>query len=181
MKKKIPAFIAVSLILLLTPAALIQGNTTSTSVQQDIPLKQNELGEQDGRFIEKLQWYSPNGELPGTYEEYLLNHPYKPARFSTPKEWKASVFSENYSLAILVNENLYPLIDTMLLQYISDLTLEGYVVAQTETSGGNPEDIKSWIQEQYSTGTTGVLFVGDITAGRGFRRPVPKRFVLHGP
>ncbi|MCX6661385.1 MAG: Ig-like domain-containing protein [Euryarchaeota archaeon] len=164
MKKKIPAFIAVSLILLLTPAALIQGNTTSTSVQQDIPLKQNELGEQDGRFIEKLQWYSPNGELPGTYEDYLLNHPYKPARFSTPKEWKASVFSENYSLAILVNENLYPLIDTRLLQYISDLTLEGYVVAQTETSGGNPEDIKSWIQEQYSTGTTGVLFVGDIPA-----------------
>ena len=34
---------------------------------------------QEGTYIKKLQWFSPNGELPGTYEEYIKNHPLQPA------------------------------------------------------------------------------------------------------
>ena len=26
---------------------------------------------QDGRYLKKLEWYSPHGEQPGTYEDYL--------------------------------------------------------------------------------------------------------------
>ena len=40
--------------------------------------------EQDGRFIKKLEWLSPNGELPGTYEDYLKVHPLNSAFFSEP-------------------------------------------------------------------------------------------------
>jgi len=29
----------------------------------------------DGEPTKNLEWYSPNGELPGTYEEYIRNHP----------------------------------------------------------------------------------------------------------
>ena len=36
---------------------------------------------QDGRFMRKLRWVSPHGELPGTYAEYLQRRPLRPARF----------------------------------------------------------------------------------------------------
>ena len=33
---------------------------------------------QDGRSIAKLRWVSPHGELPGTYAQYLRQHPLAP-------------------------------------------------------------------------------------------------------
>ncbi len=152
----------VSLVFLLTPAALIQGS--NTTITKNISANQQESGKQDGRFIEKLQWYSPNGELPGTYRDYLQSHPYAPIRFSKTTDYHTSILAENNTLAILVNEDLYPQISTMLWQYISDLLVEGYQIIETTTSGGTPEEIKAWIQEQYSFGVTGVLFIGDIPA-----------------
>ncbi len=163
MKKKITVLSSVCLILLITPTILIQGHT-NRSLTDEYFLTENDPGKQDGRFIEKLQWYSPNGERPGTYEDYIFNHPYTPARFSTPKIVHTTVFSENDSLAILVNQNLYPSINTSLFQYISDLVLEGYSVFLQKVSGGTAEEIKAWVQERYSTGITGILFIGDITA-----------------
>ena len=50
-------------------------NTMTIADRQDLNI-------QDGRFLKKLEWYSPNGELPGTYEEYLQIHPLKSAYFS---------------------------------------------------------------------------------------------------
>ncbi len=164
MKKKITAFIIVSLMLFLTPATLIQGNTMNNRHMENALTGQQGSERQDGRFIEKLQWYSPSGELPGTYENYCLSHPSNHARFSNIADVYTSDFSRNYSLAILVNETLYPLIKTYLDQYISDLVIEGYQVFLQEVSGGTAEEIKAWVFEQYSTGFTGVLFIGDITA-----------------
>jgi hypothetical protein len=160
MKKNIAVFILVCLIIL--PAVFIQAK--NAGVSHNLLSNNVDSVKQDGRNMEKLQWYSPNGELPGTYTEYLQNHPYTPVRFFETHEWHTSVFSENLSLAILVNENLYPLIQTKLNQYISDLVLEGYTVFLQPIIGGDPESIKSWIQEQYAAGFTGMLFVGDIPA-----------------
>ena len=114
--------------------------------------------------MEKLQWFSPNGVLPGTYEEYLQTHPYEPVQFSKKIDYHPSVYSGNTSLAILINEDIYWQIGDALAQYIADLLLEGYWIVETTTNGGTPEDIKAWLQEQYSFGVTGVLFVGDIPA-----------------
>jgi len=164
MKKKFTVIVIVILMLLLTPAALIHGDTTKNSLFGASPYNENDPGKQDGRSIEKLQWYSPNGELPGTYTDYLQNHPLSPCYFSTPDGLRTKDFSQNYSLAILVNETLYPAIETSLTQYLADLGLEGYTVFLQEVSGGSPEDIKSWIQTRYDTGSKDILFIGDVTA-----------------
>ena len=33
---------------------------------------------------EILTWYSPNGEKPGTFEEYITKHPYQKTEFFQP-------------------------------------------------------------------------------------------------
>jgi hypothetical protein len=164
MKKKLIAPVFVILMFLTTPAALIQGNTTTSSSQGESRISMNDSGEQDGRWLEKLQWFSPNGELPGTYHDYIASHPPTSACFSTPAGLTLKNFSANYSLAILVDETLYPAIETSLSQYLTDLDLEGYSVFLQQVSGGTPEDIKFWIQEWYNAGSNGVLLIGDVTA-----------------
>jgi hypothetical protein len=164
MKKKVIVLIFVSLILLITPTALIQGDSTNNSSHEDFLVNENDSGKQDGRFIEKLQWYSPNGELPGTYEDYLENHPYSPARFSPSAEMNMNGFSDNKSLAILVDETLFLSITLSLTQYLADLDVEGYSVFLQQVSGGTAEEIKAWVQDRYSEGINGILFIGDVTA-----------------
>jgi hypothetical protein len=85
-------------------------------------------GKQDGRFIKKLEWVSPNGELPGTYEKYLSMHPIKPAFFSETINYYVSQQSNDNLISILVDADLYLLIKTSLNQYIEDLNGQGYSV-----------------------------------------------------
>jgi hypothetical protein len=125
---------------------------------------------QDGRLIERLQWVSPHGELPGTYRDYLQAHPPQPVRFA-PLGWlrpqAGAVLpgqSQSSAISILVDETLYPSIATNLAAYETDLTLDGYTVYTETVSGGTPENIKAWVQGRYAAGSDGVLFIGDITA-----------------
>jgi len=119
---------------------------------------------QDGRYIEKLQWYSPNGELPGTYQQYIRYHPLIPAIFSTPEETTMFPSFEDYSFSILVDTDLYPEIEQSINQYIADIELEGHTVFLQTVTGGTPEEIKEWIIERNDSGSDGILLVGDITA-----------------
>jgi len=163
MKKKYTVIVCVSLMILTTLSVLIQGDITKNIPQENLRLRANDFVKENGRPIEKLQWYSPNGELPGTYNQYQISHPLALTYFSTPNGIKIKGFFENYSLAILVDETLYPAIETSLTQYLADLDLEGYTVFLQLVSGGTPEDIKSWIQERYNEGINGILFIGDVT------------------
>lgn len=165
MKKKITVALLASFMILISSATLIQGGTISQMIQNKATLFHgDELNKQHGHSIEKLIWYAPENELPGTYDEYLKSHPPTPARFSSPIEVKPAVFSENYSLSILVNETVYPSISDSISQYLSDLESEGYHVFLQQVSGGTPQEIKLWILSRYSLGSTGILFIGDITA-----------------
>ena len=121
-------------------------------------------GRQDGRFIEKLQWYSPHGELPGTYNEYLERHARIPAEFSAPARFEVAPRFEEYKISILIDADLYSEITPGLTQYISDLQSEGYSVFTQTISGGTPEEIKSWIVERYALACSSFVLVGDITA-----------------
>jgi hypothetical protein len=120
--------------------------------------------EQDGSSIAKLEWFSPNGELPGNYNEYLSGHPLKPATFSKPLEYYPNKQSNGDKISILVDSILYLLINTNLREYIEDLNAEGYSVVVQTLSGGSPSDIKTWIIDRYNMGSTGFVFIGDITA-----------------
>lgn len=127
----------------------------------DVTLKSliipNNINNQDGRFISKLEWLSPNGELPGTYQEYLSRHPLSTAQFSTPGPL-------GYSISVLVDSGLYKKVTFALSQYIDDLEAEGYSVFLETVTGGTPEEIKEWIANRYESGCAGIVFIGDITA-----------------
>jgi hypothetical protein len=114
--------------------------------------------------IKKLEWRSPQGELPGTYTEYLKTHPLSPAEFTTPLYTKPLNNVSYCNLSILVDKDLYPKILSHLQTYIEDLTSEGVSVNIQEISGGYPQEIRTWIKTRYNRGDTGFVFVGDITA-----------------
>jgi len=122
------------------------------------------LDEQDGRFITKLEWFSPNGELPGTYEEYLRVHPLNTAFFSEPLEYYPNLQSNVNKISILVDTVLYFLIINSLEQYIDDLNAEGCSVNVQRVTGGSPDEIKTWVIDRYNQGYTGFVFIGDIIA-----------------
>jgi hypothetical protein len=164
MKRRYTLVSCACVILILVPAALIQGGSIKTASYSPLDFQDHDTDGQDGRFLEKLQWYSPNGELPGTYNDYLMTHPITMVHFSSPYRFHSFGGSENHSLAILVDETLHPAIETRLNQYIDDLSFEGYEVFLQQVSGGTPEDIKAWIRQRYEAGNAGIFFIGDVTA-----------------
>lgn len=119
---------------------------------------------QDGRLLTKLKWYSPNGELPGTYQHYLLTHPLKPAIFYQSQDFTPTIKTASKSISILVNQLLYQKIKSNLNEYILDLQAEGYTVHLQKILGGSPYDIKQWIKERFDSGSKAFVFIGDITA-----------------
>ena len=108
------------------------------------------LNRQDGRLLKKLEWYSPNGELPGSYEDYIKKHPLKTALFFQSKDYYPNIISKGKSISILVNQLLYLNIKSDLNEYILDLQAEGYIVHLQKVIGGSPIDIKDkllrWIK-----------------------------------
>lgn len=132
--------------------------------EQSISHTINDPNYQDGRFIERLQWISPDGEMPGTYEDYLRNHPLEPALFFTPEDRINPNQPLGEKFSILVDEVLYPQITTAITQYIDDLELEGYSVFIETVNGGTPEEIKDWVAQRLDSGCDSIVFIGDITA-----------------
>ena len=158
-------FIGTSFSPIFTATTQLENNEVQDTKQRIIPSTlSDEPDRQDGRFIEKLQWHSPNGELPGTYKDYIKTHPLTHARFSTPKNVNVFPLLEDYSFSILIDETLYSEIEQSIIQYVSDIELEGYIVFIQTISGGTPAEIKNWVTNQYNFGSEGVLFIGDITA-----------------
>lgn len=171
MKKQLCMIAVISIMISGMSSFTVYGETTSTRNDSNISddnfeilLKSSTTSDgfdrQDGRFIKKLEWVSPNGELPGTYGEYLNRHPLQPAQFRTP----APMNLEEHTLSILVDENLYSEIESNLNQYISDVELEDHSVFLQTVSGGTPEEIKAWIIECNNSGSKGIVLIGDITA-----------------
>ncbi len=171
LKNKMTLLIVLSMILCIFLNTIITANRTEgkiskTLLEQKILEKaiSKDTQKQDGRLLSKLQWFSPNGELPGTYDEYLCMHPLMPASFSKPIEYYASLQLNGDKISILVDTVLYLLIKTGVDQYIDDLNAEGYSVTVQTISGGSPDEIKTWIIDSYNQGCIGFVFIGDITA-----------------
>jgi hypothetical protein len=139
-------------------------NGATKEIKQNSQIFQSDLNSGQVPPVEKLKWISPNGELPGTYQEYLKKHPLTPAKFSLPLFALDNQSTTCCNLSILVDKDLYPKISTHLRGYISDLESEGLLVFTQSVKGGSPQEIKSWIKTRYTLGSTGFVLIGDITA-----------------
>jgi hypothetical protein len=119
---------------------------------------------QDGRFLTQLEWVSFDNSLPGSYQNYIENNPLSAAIFSTPLKKYAPIYTQQNTVSILVDTQLYPLISSSLNQYIADLESEGNVVLLQTVQGGNPDQIKDWVKSRYDQGSTAMVFIGNIAA-----------------
>ncbi len=157
MKKYMITNIIITTFLILSLSSIPAHNLIYQNINEKLEISEI----QDGRYIKKLQWFSPNGKLPGSYKEYIKTHPLKPAEFFKPD---IVSIKNNNIISLLVDEILYPKISENITQYINDLTVEGYSVHLETVLYGTPDEIKSWIKEQYNQGSKGIVFIGDITA-----------------
>jgi len=115
---------------------------------------------------ERLRWAGPPGTGPGSYEEFVAAHglhrpPPLKIRFTQQPEGKSL---DNHVL-VVVEEGLYPQIETALLEYVSDLEFQGYAVTVvTDTAfGGTPMEFRAFLASIYgSQGLVGALLVGDL-------------------
>jgi hypothetical protein len=163
MKNQGKILLVIGLLFLLLTTSFIQGHLTENTETTSGNSAKINSSRQNGSLLTKLEWYAPNGQLPGTYADYLSNHPLTSAVFTTPQNLNVG-FLQNYSLGILVDTLLYPSIETSFSSYLSDLFAEGYTVYIQTVSGGTPEEIKAWVKARYDAGASGVLLIGDITA-----------------
>jgi len=109
-----------------------------------------------------LKWYSPNGEQPGTFYEYITNNPYKETKFFSTTDYLDEKVNYNITFSILVNNLIYDRIKNNIEIYIDDLEKQGENIYLQKIQGGNPKEIKNWIINQYINGSRGVLLIGNI-------------------
>jgi hypothetical protein len=114
--------------------------------------------------IKVTRWISEDGSLPKTYEEWKLEvgepEPFTVERVSTSPLAKLPIPGTKFLVA--VNSALYPEIVSSIERYIIELTGEGYDVELYLTSGGTPEDFRTFLQGRYASGLTGAILIGDF-------------------
>lgn len=109
-----------------------------------------------------MKWYSPTGEKPGTFYEYITKNPYKETKFISTTDKFDEKINYNITFSILVNDLIYDRIKNSLEIYINDLEKQGENIYLERIQGGNPQGIKNWIISQYINGSRGVILIGNI-------------------
>ena len=108
-----------------------------------------------------LRWVDPQGSSPGTYDEWLKDHPYSPFSHLLNRVYHGDGRLGN--VAILTDQNIAPYLEDEIEQLAQSLTTEGYTVFDYQASGGTPESLRTFLQEIYDTdGVEGVLFIGNL-------------------
>ena len=157
-------FMRITIILVIFLIISFSSTPALNLINQDTNEKSDTFIIQDGRNIKRLEWFSPKGELPRTYKEYIKTHPLQLAEFFTPELSSISSIKSNNGISLLVDTFLYPEISENITQYITDLNTEGYSVNLETILHGTPDEIKNWVKEQYNRGSIGIILIGDITA-----------------
>jgi hypothetical protein len=113
--------------------------------------------------IAKLRWIDDGGKLPISYKQWKATTGTEQAfQIYLTEKSKTKAAASGVKFCIIVNSVLQPLIQTSLDQYVADLTGEGYDVETYATSGGTPEDIRTFLQGRYALGLVGCILIGDL-------------------
>ncbi|MDH4210705.1 MAG: T9SS type A sorting domain-containing protein [candidate division WOR-3 bacterium] len=108
-----------------------------------------------------LKWADPSGSRPGTYEEWMEDHPYSQFHYILNRVYQGDGRLGN--VAVLTEQTIAQYLETEIEQLAQSLTAEGYTVFDYQTSGGTPETLRTFLQEIYSTdGIEGVLMIGNM-------------------
>lgn len=142
--------------------------TSYTSIYSIVTIQDNESTIKNTNTIipniSQLDWEYPPDVHIGSFEEYLIKHPYVSASFEGLQSPSSRLFSLTSVFSILVHHEIYSQITKELQQYIADIENQGYTVYIDTVKGGTPEEIKNWVKNRYQAGSIGFLFIGDIPA-----------------
>ena len=114
--------------------------------------------------VTRTRWMDPQGKEPITYLAWKAEVG-EPAPFETnlvAGNSKAKGATAGAKFCIVINTLLYYSIQPSINQYVLDLTNEGYEVEVHTTSGGTPEDLRTFLQGRYSMGLEGCVLIGDL-------------------
>ncbi len=114
--------------------------------------------------IPVTRWAGPEGSHPTGFEEWKgksgSGGPFT-ARIVLSKAGVEGA-PRNGGVCILINNLLLPGLQSSLDQYTADLTAEGYSATVYGLSGGTPQELRTFLQEEYEKGMTGVVLIGDL-------------------
>jgi len=150
------------LILVFTFTSAASGGE-SAAPAAPVPLQQTLHGF-DNRDIVLTRWVDPYGSRPTSFQQWKESHG-DPRDFDARLVIAGSASANSRDLtgmAVIINTDLYPQIAAAIDQYVLDLTSEGYSVNVYTTAGGNPEDLRSFLQARYAEGMAGCLLIGDL-------------------
>jgi hypothetical protein len=113
--------------------------------------------------ITVTRWADPTTK-PITYDEYMASRTF--AESFNPRLVYTSTILSEMDICIVVNENLYPLIQTSLNTYFADLEREGYLLhVYTAANNGDEEALRLLLATEWtSNGISGAFLIGDLPA-----------------
>jgi len=114
--------------------------------------------------IPVTQWVDPEGRKPITYQEWRErvgeDKPFQVETiYQTPQKTGGKVLEK---FSVIVNSNLYPQIQSAVDQYVIDLEEDGYEVRLHLTSGGTPQNFRTFLWNEYGLGMKGCVLIGDL-------------------
>lgn len=111
--------------------------------------------------VTRLRWAGPEGTRPGTYEEWIANHPYTPFHYTLDRIVQGD--GRAGTVAILTEQSMASSLANEITDLSDHLQNEGYTVSSYQISGGTPESLRVFLQGLYdSDSIEGALFIGDL-------------------
>jgi hypothetical protein len=111
--------------------------------------------------IPLLKWAGPPGSHPETYEDWISQHPYMP--FSWFQDRFVPGDGRQGNVVIICQQSIAAALTSALDQLSNNLQYEGYTVYSFQMTGGTPESLRAFLQNQYNTNNIeGALLVGNL-------------------
>lgn len=111
--------------------------------------------------VTRLRWAGPEGTRPGTYEEWIAEHPYTDFHCTLDRIVQGD--GRAGTVAILTEQSLALSLANEITGLSDRLQAEGYTVASYQISGGTPDSLRLFLQNLYHADSIeGALFIGDL-------------------
>ncbi|MFQ6002212.1 MAG: dockerin type I domain-containing protein [Candidatus Zixiibacteriota bacterium] len=122
----------------------------------------------DLKKVKRLKWIDPLGREPTSFKQFqAMRLPSAPLKVKTIRRVSAKSIritkTTDSLVAIIVNSDLYPRIQTSLDQYVNDLVQDGYSVEVDLWSGGDYRDLRDSLKYKWAqSGLVGAVLIGDL-------------------
>ncbi|MDH3891189.1 MAG: putative Ig domain-containing protein [candidate division Zixibacteria bacterium] len=153
-------------VLVLGTTSVVSGNDSSSGTGPDKQTPISISGDSGpiGNTVEITRWVDPEGRLPSGFNEWQATQsPLEPFSIQLSQTVQPNNRAgRSTKMCVIVNSDLYPSIQTALDQYLLDLTGELYAVELFTSLGGTPEELRTFLQQQYQAGMEGCVLIGDL-------------------